>query len=81
MAIVFSGVTKHGTLQFAPGVVYSFEDKDAEPYFVACGWASYSDDPVTVPVDIGQVDIDPETIMHKDGQTLLVQDLVSKLEG
>lgn len=79
MAIVFSELVKHGTFQFAPGVVYAFEDPDAEPYFVACGWASVTTDPAVVTVTLGEIDIDPETVMHKDGQTLNVQDLVSQI--
>ena len=79
MAIVFSELVKHGTFQFAPGVAYGFEDPDAEPYFVACGWASVTTDPAVVTVTLGEIDIDPETVMHKDGQTLVVQDVVSKI--
>ena len=40
MAIEFNQPVKHGRQQFIPGVSVAFDDPDAEPYFIAAGWAS-----------------------------------------
>lgn len=39
MAIIFNQAVKHDRLEFLPGAPVAFEDKDAEPYFVALKWA------------------------------------------
>lgn len=80
MAIRFTGVTKHGKKEFAPGVAYRFEDPDAEPYFRKAGWAEAykpSKGETVIEVGIGEVDIDPDTI-HNETR-LKVADLT--LEG
>lgn len=62
MTIRFSGVSKHGRHAFTPGPAYQFEDADAEPYFVAMGWAETTTDPADFTIPIGEVDIDPATV-------------------
>jgi len=64
MAIKFTtaGIVKHGKLSFAPGVAYAFEDKDAEPYFIAAGWAEATHDAPVHTYSLGEIDIDPATV-------------------
>lgn len=62
MAIKFNQRVKHGGHDFHPGVAYSFDDADAEPYFKICGWAEDTDDDPAVTFTAGEVDIDPCTI-------------------
>ena len=57
-----ASVVKHGKHSFAPGVSYAFEDEDAEPYFIAAGWAAKTKEPPVHTFTLGEVDIDPETI-------------------
>lgn len=76
MAIKFTtaGVVKHGKLSFAPGVSYAFEDTDAEPYFIAAGWASPTKDAPVHTFTLGEIDIDPGTVFgggDKKGQAVL----------
>lgn len=61
MGIVFNQRVKHGTRDFHPGVVYAFEDPDAAPYFVACGWAEETGADPAVTISLGEIDIDPGT--------------------
>jgi hypothetical protein len=61
MAIIFSTLVKHGTLQFLPGVPVAFEDRDAEPYFIAAGFAEKTKEKPVHTYSEGEVDIDPET--------------------
>jgi hypothetical protein len=67
MAVKFNQTVRHGTMQFAKGSVIAFEDRDAEPYFIAAGWAEPSTAAPAITYDIGAVDIDPETVFG-DGQ-------------
>jgi len=62
MAIKFTSPTRHGTITFVPGVALAFEDKDAEPYFIAAGFAEATKDEPMMTYALGDVDIDPETI-------------------
>lgn len=64
MAIMFitTGIVKHGKQSFAPGVPYAFEDADAEPYFIAAGWAKKTKDAPVHTFTLGEVDIDPATV-------------------
>lgn len=62
MNIMFNQRVKHGTCDFHPGVVYAFEDPDAAPYFLACGWAEEVDAEPAVTFSLGELDIDPCTI-------------------
>lgn len=76
MAIKFttSGVVKHGKLSFAPGVAYAFEDPDAEPFFIAAGWAERTKDKPVHTFTLGEIDIDPATVFgggDKKGQAVL----------
>lgn len=75
-AIIFESLTKHGTLTFLPSVPLAFEDVDAAPYFIACGWAKATDKEPLHTYLLGEVDIDPETRQNETG--LLVADLVQK---
>lgn len=61
-SFVFNQRIKHGRLDFHPGVKYGFEDPDAVPYFIACGWGEPSADDPAVTITIGEIDIDPCTI-------------------
>ncbi len=76
MAIKFTtaGVVKHGKHSFAPGVPYAFEDADAEPYFIAAGWAERTKEPSVHTFTLGEVDIDPATVFgggDRRGQAVL----------
>ncbi|WP_293875551.1 hypothetical protein [Sphingomonas sp. UBA978] len=62
MAIKFTSPTKHGATTFVPSVALAFEDKDAEPYFIAAGFAEATDDEPVMTYPVGEVDIDPETV-------------------
>ncbi len=42
MTIKFNQTVRHGRLEFNPDTPLAFEDKDAEPYFIAAGWAEES---------------------------------------
>lgn len=71
MAVVFSKRTLHGKCELMPGVPYGFEDEDAEPYFLALGWAEKTkDEPVRV-YSKGEIDIDPLTIRASDGKHVM----------
>lgn len=71
MALKFHKLTRHGKFELLPGVAYGFEDEDAEPYFLALGWAeSTNDEPARV-YAIGEIDIDPLTIRASDGKHVL----------
>lgn len=59
---VFNQRVKHGTADLHPNVVYGFEDPDAVPYFIACGWAAESTDEPQVVISLGEIDVDPCTI-------------------
>lgn len=60
--VTFKERTKHGKLDFHPGVKYQFEDVDAVPYFKACGWVEDATGEADVIVSIKEIDIDPETV-------------------
>lgn len=62
MGLKFNQRVKHGKLDFHPGVVYGFDDSDAEPYFTALGWADKTADAVQVQLTKGEIDIDPDTV-------------------
>lgn len=79
MAVKFitKGVVKHGKHSFAPGVVYGFEDADAEPYFIAAGWAEASNEKPVHVFTVGEVDIDPATAFGsgpRKGQPVLASE-------
>jgi hypothetical protein len=78
--IIFNELVRHGKKEFAPKIVYSFEDPDAEPYFQKCGWAkpAPADSEADVVVSQGEVDIDPATVLN--GTSLLVKDVVVQAE-
>lgn len=61
-AIKFKNLTKHGTLQFPPGVTFAFEDPDAAPYFIKAGFAEKSSEEPTYVYPKTSIDVDPETI-------------------
>lgn len=63
-SILFNQRVKHGRLDFHPGPVYAFEDPDAAPYFIACGWANAVTDGAepAVVISLEEIDIDPCTI-------------------
>lgn len=77
MAVKFKNVTKHGVENFVPGVALGFEDPDAEPYFIACGWADATNDEPVIVYEAGRVEVDPET--RQNGTGILVADLISQL--
>ena len=61
-AITFRALTKHGALQFLPGVPVAFDDPDAAPYFLSAGFADKTKDAPVHTYSKGEIDIDPETI-------------------
>lgn len=62
-AIIFNQRVKHGRCDFHPGPVYGFDDPDAAPYFIACGWAAdATGEDVAVAISLEEIDIDPCTI-------------------
>lgn len=66
MAIKFNQNVKHGRFEFMADQVLAFDDKDAEPYFIAAGWAESSSKKPARTYAADEVDIDPATI-HGDG--------------
>ena len=64
MAVKFNGLTKHGRLQFAPGIAMSFADEHVEDYFTTMGWASPTKDKVEQGFAFpkGSVELDPLTV-------------------
>lgn len=64
--IVFNqlGGVRHGRFHFIDGVPYGFEDPDAAPYFIACGWADRAGDGVEPKqiITVEEIDIDPCTV-------------------
>lgn len=82
-AVIFNSLTKHGALQFLPGVPLGFEDKEVVDYFVACGWAKLTDKEPAHVYGEGEVIcgsgnglVDPQTRHNETG--LLVSDLIQK---
>jgi hypothetical protein len=59
-------------------VPVAFEDADAAPYFVACGWAADTDEAPVHTYGQGEVDIDLET--RQNGTGLLVKDLMQQAQ-
>ncbi len=66
MTIKFNQTVRHGRLEFNPDVPLAFEDKDAEPYFIAAGWAEETKSKPARTYAQDEVPIDPATI-HGDG--------------
>jgi hypothetical protein len=75
-AVIFKNLTKHGTLTFLPSVPLAFEDADAAPYFIACGWAEATDQEPLHTYLAGEVDVDPLTRDNSSG--LLIADVIQK---
>lgn len=71
MAVKFSGPTKQGVNTFVPGVALAFDDTDAEPYFIAAGWASDTDDAPVMTYPVGTVHIDPGTVFAGTGELVM----------
>lgn len=74
MAVTFNQLTKHGTLCLLPGSTVAFDDKGAEEYFIAAGFASKSSKKPDHTFPKGSVEIDPETVFgggDKIGQKVL----------
>lgn len=70
----FTNTTKHGVHTFVPNVSLGFEDPDAVPHFIACGWGEETtEEPIHIYTE-GEVDIDPATV-HR-GTGLLVADIL-----
>lgn len=74
MTIKFKDVTLHGKNRFLPNHAYGFEDKDAEPYFLALGWATSTNEAPEYVFPLGEVDVDPETVDNESG--FLVRDII-----
>ena len=67
--------TGGGLFNFFQGQVVEFEDPDAGPYFVRCGWAAPTPDASPqLTVTEGELNIDPET-RHNE-RAMLVRDVV-----
>lgn len=61
MSIIFRTPTRHGRHTFVPGTPLGFEDPDAEPYFIAAGFADDSTEEPKYVYPLDAVDIDPQT--------------------
>lgn len=71
MSIVFKepangGRILHDRLEFFPGLSLAFDDPDAEPYFIAAGWAETTTKKPVRTYTQEEVSIDPATV-HGDG--------------
>lgn len=75
MRIKFNQRVKHGRLDLHPGPVYDFEDPDAGPYFIACGWAADASGSAAESITIGlaEIDIDPMTVSAETGKFVLAK--------
>jgi len=67
MAVKFSSVTLHGKERFLPDIPLAFEDPDAEPYFIACGWAEKTTEEPKYTYSQDEVSVDLDTI-HSDSR-------------
>jgi len=67
MAIKFNQTVKHGRLQFSPGLIYAFEDENAEPYFIKLGWAEKVKGNAEYTYSKDDVEIDVETVVGTNG--------------
>jgi hypothetical protein len=72
MTIKFKGpgLTHHEQHRFPPKVPFRFEDPDAEPYFLAAGWAEETDEEPIHTYTQGEVDVDPMTTLPTGGYVL-----------
>ena len=80
MAIQFHKRTLHGGFEMLPGVAYGFEDADAEPYFLALGWAEATDAAPARVYAIGEIDIDPLTVRASNGGYVLPERAAAEIE-
>lgn len=71
MAVVFNQVVRESRNILLPGVVLAFEDPDAEPYFVAMGWAEASSDTPVMTYSAEEVSVDPMARVAETGQYVL----------
>lgn len=67
MAIKFKELIRHGREQLVPGIALGFEDPDAEPYFLAVGWAEETDEEPVRVYSQEEIDIDPLTVYGDEG--------------
>jgi hypothetical protein len=71
MGIQFDKVTRHGKFELMPGVVYGFEDEDAEPYFTELGWAKKTPGKPVRIFSKDEIDIDPLTVRASNGKHVM----------
>lgn len=81
MAVKFNQPVKHGSVQLVPGVAVAFEDPDADPYFIAAGWAeATTDDPVFTYTE-EQINVDPLARSAETGGYILPKLAEAHLEA
>jgi hypothetical protein len=80
MPLKFHKPTRHGKFELLPGVVYGFEDEDAEPYFLALGWAEKATGTPVRTYSKEEIDIDPLTIRASDGKHVLPERATAELK-
>jgi len=71
MAIKFNQVVKHDRIQFFPGVSVTFEDVNAEAYFIALGWADATTEAPVHTYAADEVAIDTTTRVAETGALVL----------
>lgn len=80
MPIKFNEVTRHGRQVMMPGIVYGFEDPDAEPYFIKAFGARKSTRKPTHIFTQEEVSVDPDTVFG-DGPNKGERVMGGKVDG
>ena len=75
MAMKFSERVLHDRIELLPGLSLAFEDPDAEPYFIACGWGSPTDEEPVRTYSQEEVSVDADNTRHND-TGVMVRDLI-----
>jgi hypothetical protein len=70
MAVKFTSLTKHATLQFLPNISLGFEDADVEDYMIHAGFAVKTNDPPVHVYPKGEIEVDFDTRHNETGLTV-----------
>lgn len=81
MSVIFNQIVREGRNILMPGVVLAFEDPDAEPYFVAMGWAEQTDAEPVMTYTQDEVSVDPLARSAETGKYVLPERAVEMEAG
>lgn len=71
MALLFNQFVRHGRVEIPADVPVAFADPDAEPFFIALGWAETTTKKPRRTYSQEEVSIDPETTNADTGLRVL----------